>query len=204
MMLRPQLLSLILACFILCCYECCAQRQAQSKTHHGFYLSVSGGAAQGKVNGYNNSGVAAISGTGTEFDVQIGGALTSRWIVHGIFTGKYLPSPTINNTKFPDRYSVNESVIGLGVTCYTSRSYFIAGNIGTGYFSFSDSRNKSSTDNGLSFFFKAGREWWLSRHLAAGLALTYGRTKLTDDTDIGTKEKWNSSRFGLVFQVTLN
>ncbi len=197
-------LNLILACFILYSYECDAQRKDHSRTHHGFYLSISGGATQGHINGYDNSGVAAISGTGSEFDVQIGGALTPKWILHGIFTGKYLSSPTINNTKFPDQYSVNESVIGLGLTRYTSRNYFIAGNIGTGYFSFSDSRNKSSTDNGLSFFFKAGREWWLSRHLAAGLALTYGRTKLTDDTDIGTKEKWNSSRFGLVLQVTLN
>lgn len=159
---------------------------------------------QGKINGYTNTGVASISGTGTEFDVQVGGALTPKWILHGIFTGKYLSSPTINNTTFPSTYAVNESVIGLGVTRYTHRNYFIAGNIGTGYFSFSDRRSKSTTDNGLSFFFKAGREWWLTRHLAAGLALTYGRTKLINKTDNGTKEKWNSGRFGVVLQITLN
>jgi hypothetical protein len=92
----------------------------------------------------------------------------------------------------------------LGATRYTQRNYFLTGNIGTGYFSFSDQKNKTATDNGLSFFFKAGKEWWLSRHLAAGLALTYGRTKLTDHTSLGTKEKWNSSRFGVVLQLTLN
>ncbi|PZR39525.1 MAG: hypothetical protein DI538_06660 [Azospira oryzae] len=202
-MIRFIQLKCILICFISY-YECAAQQVAKLKTHHGVYLSVSGGAMQGKINGYTNTGVASISGTGTEFDVQVGGALTPRWILHGIFTGKYLSSPTINNTTFPSTYAVNESVIGLGVTRYTHRNYFLAGNIGTGYFSFSDRRSKSTTDNGLSFFFKAGREWWLTRHLAAGLALTYGRTKLINKTDNGTKEKWNSGRFGVVLQITLN
>lgn len=159
---------------------------------------------RGNINGYDSNGSGVISGTGTEFDIQIGGAVTSRWIIHALFTGKYLSSPTINNVQFSGHYSVNESVVGLGLTRYTHRNFFLTGNVGTGYYSFSDNKNKTSTDNGLSFFFKGGKEWWLSRHLSAGVALTYGHTKLTDRTDIGTKEKWNSSRFGVVVQFTLN
>jgi hypothetical protein len=181
---------------------CYAQRNVE---HKGFYFSVGGGPAKGNINGYDNTGGrAAISGTGTELNFQIGGAFLWHWVAHAMYDVKYLSSPVINRARTSHYLSVNEYIFGIGLTRYTPSNFFLTGNMGTGNFSFSDQRHKESTKNGFSFLVKAGKEFRVSPHFAFGVAVTYNQTKLTNPSSIGITEKWNSNRFGILLQGTLN
>jgi len=177
----------------------------KGKEHKGFYFSFAGGPAQGNINGYDNTGnVSLISGTSTELNFQMGTSFFRRWIIHAMLDKKLLSGPTINKSKVPNNFSLNETVFGGGLTHYTRSNFFLAGNIGTGSFSFSDSRQKVSTKNGLTVLLKAGKEWWIARDFAIGVAITYNQTKLNNSTSIGISEKWNSNRIGILLQATFN
>jgi hypothetical protein len=194
-------IALILLLF-LSCYPSNAQK---GREHKGFYCSFGVGPARGNVNGYDNTGnVALISGTSTELNFQIGASFFRRWIVHAILDKKFLSGPTINKSKVSNNFSLNESILGGGLTHYTRGNFFLTGNIGTGNFSFSDQRQKVSTKNGLAILVKAGKEWWIAPDLAIGVALTYNQTRLNNPTSIGTSEKWNSNRIGILLQATFN
>jgi len=177
----------------------------ETKRHRGFYLALGGGPIKGTVNGFDNQGyMAAITGTGTEMNGQIGGAFSRKWILHFTLDLKYLNAPTINNSKTAGNFSLNESFVGGGLTHYTRQNFFLTANAGSASFSFSDQRNKVSTENGFAYQFKIGKEWWLARKAAIGLALTYNKAQVTNHASIGTVEKWNSNRFGIIVQTTLN
>jgi hypothetical protein len=61
-----------------------------------------------------------------------------------------------------------------------------------------------STDRGFSMQLKAGKEWWISKRWGLGVALTYGKTKLTNTPGGGVEELMNSNNFGILFNATLN
>src|SRR5689334_9075082 len=109
---------------------------AQEKTHTGFYLSMALGPAFGDINAKDNMGQAlSISGTGTGFDIQIGGVVQENLILHGNILIKSITGPTVNGIKMSEKYSVGESVLGVGLTYYLPTNFFLTGNIGSGNFS---------------------------------------------------------------------
>ncbi len=176
---------------------------AQERTHKGFYLSMAMGPAFGNIDVKTSSGDLEISGTGIGFDIQIGGALRENLILHGTIGLKSIYGPTINEVEINDEYSVDEFIMGIGVTHYLANNFFITGNIGAGDFAFSADNNSISTDDGFSFQIKAGKEWWVSARWGLGVMLEYGATSLTDSYG-GEHDKWSSNRFSIRFIATLN
>ncbi len=182
----------------------------QGRTHSGFYFSMGLGPAWGTSNGYDNQGnVAVITGTGAEFDFQMGASITKNLILHGTITAKAVVGPKINNTVVSDDYSLSETMIGAGLTHYTPHNFFFTGNLGAGKFTISQSTgntynsNDISTKYGLSILLKAGKEFWISKKLGLGLAVTYGKT-MVNSTEGSYTEKWNSNRFGVLLQLTID
>ncbi|MEO7988444.1 MAG: hypothetical protein ABI663_02825 [Chryseolinea sp.] len=183
---------------------------SQGRTHSGFYFSMGLGPAWGTSNGYDNQGsVAIITGTGVEFDFQMGGSITKNIILHGTITGKVVAGPQINGTVVSDDYSLSETMIGGGITHYTPRNFFLTGNLGAGKFTFSQSTGNSynsndvSTKYGFSLLLKAGKEFWISKKLGLGVAVTYGKT-MVNSTEGTYTEKWNSNRYGVLLQLTID
>jgi hypothetical protein len=169
----------------------------------GFYLSTSLGAPLGSIHGKDNSGtVLNITGTGGSFDLQIGGSIQSNLFLHATIISKVISGPEINGIKVPDRYSVNETVIGAGLTKYLAQNFFLTGNIGSGKFTLEDGNQTSSTDNGFSFQIKAGKEWWIAKKWLLGISAQYSQTSLTSNPGGGIEEKWSSGRFGLMLNVS--
>lgn len=182
---------------------------AQERTHEGFYFAGGIGAAWGTVNGYNNNNqVLILKGTGVELDFQIGGSIRERLIAHGTITLKTVVAPEINGSKSNSSgFAISENMVGGGITRYTQRNLFISGNIGAGRYSFIDTSTatpgEAVTKYGFSCLLKAGKEWWIAKNLGLGFALTYGKTKLNNDSGNYT-EKWNSNRFGFLLHLTLD
>lgn len=177
---------------------------AQERTHSGFYFSGAVGPAWGTTNGYDNQGSTfQVTGTGAEMDFQIGGSITENLILHGTIMAKSVVGPEINGTKISDDYSLSETMFGGGITHYTAKNFFFTGNAGAGKFTFDDGKTSLSTNKGFSFSLKAGKEWWVSKKLGIGAAFTYGKTKLTNSEGSYT-EKWNSNRYGILLQFTID
>lgn len=174
--------------------------QAQERTHHGLYLSMGLGSVSGSIYGNDNSGkTITVDGPAIGFDFQMGGRIAENLMLHGTISVKSISGPTINSIKVPDNYSFGEAMIGGGLTKYFNHDFFFTGNIGAGNYSFSTTSSSEtfSTSKGLSYQFKAGKEWWISKKWALGLSFSYSNTSLTDHSG-GGNEQWNSNRYGIL------
>jgi hypothetical protein len=179
----------------------------QSRIHEGFYLMIGLGPEFGNIKAYDNLGNRLeFEGTAYALDFQIGGVIAKNLILHATVHMKSIFGPAINNQKYNDDYSIDEFMMGAGVTYYVKNNYFLTGSIGSGNFSFVDENLNYTldTDEGFSFQLKAGREWWISTRWALGFALEYGGTSIRDHYANGTQENWNSYRYGFRITGTLN
>lgn len=196
-----------------------AEGQNGTHEHDGFYLSMSIGPLFGNISndvtGIHGPYTAVNSGTSGQFDFKIGGAISKNLILHATLLDDYLPGPKVITTqngysvttKMPDAFAIGESLLGVGMTFYSSSNLFFSSSVGLGNFSIAnseDSKNDFTTENGLGFQIKMGKEWWISKNWAFGLGLSYHNTNTTHDTGAGEQEKLNSSRFGILFNTTFN
>lgn len=165
------------------------------------------GSVSGTINGSDNTGNRLlIDGPALGFDFQIGGPIGADLLLHGTISIKSISGPIINGTKVPNNYTFDEGMIGAGLTKYLNHNFFLTGNVGLGNYSLSENSRSSSSatttsDRGLSYQVKAGKEWWISGKWALGLAFTYSSTSVNSQS--GTvSEHWNSNRYGIMLTGT--
>jgi hypothetical protein len=180
--------------------------------HKGLYLSMSLGPvfpsiSDEAVGSYDLK----FKGTGAQFDLKIGGAVKENFILHATITSNSMAGPKVTSggvsQNTSNNLSLSETMIGGGATYYFMPvNIFLSGSLGLGNFVLIDGDNDSSikTDRGFSMQLKAGKEWWISRKWGLGVALTYGKTVLTNSPGGGTEEHMNSNNFGILFNATLN
>ena len=188
--------------------------------HDGFYLSMSIGPVFGNVmvntKSYGTLNTINMSGTGGVFDFKIGGAIRENLILHADLISNGIAGPTIETTrnlsttsvKAPDTFGVGEAMYGVGMTYYVMPSnILISGTLGLGKFTLTDTKdtkNNMTTQGGLSLQLKLGKEWWVSKNWGLGVGLTYGTTKVTNESTGNPTEELNSNRFGILFNTTFN
>ncbi|NGM62056.1 hypothetical protein G5B30_09030 [Sphingobacterium sp. SGG-5] len=182
------------------------------RQHTGFFLSMGLGGVFGPIHMNSNvEGEYDMSGTGGLFDFKIGGAVKENLILHATILSNSLIGPKITaaggSVKTSDQLSIGEAMFGGGLTYYFMPSnLFISGSVGAGNFSIVNQENdyKASTERGLSFQLKAGKEWWVSRRWGLGAAITYGKTSVNSKPSNDLQEILSSNRFGILFSATLN
>jgi hypothetical protein len=207
----------ILGFFIVIISICNAQtndktQEAGYRQHKGFFLSLSvgpnfSGITSEVVGDYNLK----FKGTGAQFDLKIGGAIKENLILHATLTSNTMSGPEItsggSSQNTSNNLTLGEAMIGGGITYYIMPSnIFLSGSLGIGNFTLIDNDKKTSvsTDRGFSMQLKVGKEWWISKRWGLGVALTYGKTKLTNTPGGGVEELMNSNNFGILFNATLN
>jgi len=205
----------ILGCFMVIISICNAQTndkklEAGYRQHKGFFLSMSVGPnfpsiTDEVVGDYNFK----FTGTGAQFDLKIGGAIVENLILHATLTSNTLSGPKISSGgsshSTSNDLTIGEAMIGGGITYYIMpANIFLSGSLGMGNFTLIDNETSVSTDRGFSMQLKAGKEWWISKRWGLGVALTYGKTKLTNKPGDGIEEFLNSNNFGILFNATLN
>lgn len=186
--------------------------QEKNQQHKGFYLSMGLGPAFGNINlDSNEEGKSTMSGTGAVFDFKIGGAIKENLILHATLFSNGLVGPKVTNSfgsgKATDNVTISEAMIGGGITYYIMpQNLFISGSLGSGVFAIDnqDTGYKATTDRGLSFQLKIGKEWWVSRKWGLGAAVAYGHTNVDSNPNNTLNEKMNSNRFSIMFNATLN
>ncbi len=207
----------ILGLFIIIVLNCSAQeidraQEAGYRQHKGFYLSMGvgpnfTGVTSEVVGDYNLK----FTGTGAQFDIKIGGAIKENLILHATISSNTLSGPEItsggSSQNGSNNLTLGEAMIGGGLTYYlTPSNIFFSGSMGIGGFTLIDDDNDTdiSTDAGFSMQLKAGKEWWVSKRWGLGVALTYGKTKLTNTPGGSVEELMNSNNLGILFNATLN
>jgi hypothetical protein len=203
--------------FVLLCAFFTMYAQEPQHQHKGLYLSLGIGPVFGNVEDVVKDNIEGnytlnMSGVGLNMDLKIGGAVKENLILHATITSSALPGPTISisgndDIKTSDNMSVGEAMIGAGATYYFMPSNFlISGSAGIGNFSIinEDDNVNISTERGLSIQLKAGKEWWISKKWGMGIALTYGKTNLTNNPGGGISEKLDSNRFAVLLNVSFN
>ena len=152
-----------------------------------------------------------FKGTGAQFDLKVGGAIKENLILHATVTSNTMSGPEItsggSSQNTSNNLTLGETLIGGGITYYfIPANIYLSGSLGLGNFTLIDSDNDSSvsTDRGISMQLKAGKEWWISKRWGLGVAITYGKTKLTNTPGGGEEERMNSNNFGILINATLN
>lgn len=195
---------------LLILFFAAAAQQKQQLYRNGFYLGMGMGLVANGVDGSTNQGdTFKVRGTTLGFDAQIGYAISPKIMLHVTIQVKSIFRPKINSVKLDDRYAFTESFLGPGITAYTNNNFFATVNAGIANYMFTredeDPRKsfKATTDYGFSFNIKAGKEWPISPKWALGAAAFFSRTALTSQDDrLTITDKWNSTRFGILFHAT--
>ena len=184
------------------------------RQHTGFYLSLSAGPAFGTISNQIMGGdLEKYSGTGALFDLKIGGALQENFILHATMISTSINGAKVTlpyaSGRLDDNMSINDNMlIGGGLTYYVMpHNILLSGSVGIGNYNITDTKNSDNnrkTDNGFSIQLKIGKEWWIGKRWGLGMALTYGKTFLNNGPYDGIENKFNSNRFGVLFNATLN
>ncbi len=194
-------------------YSVATYAQQTDRQHKGFFLSLSLGPVFGPIHMDSSiDGKYDLTGTGAAFDFKIGGAIQENLILHATLYSNALVGPkqelpTGETYKHTDKITYSESLLGAGLTYYFMPSnIFISGSAGLANFSIDDQdRNyKSTTERGIGFQLKAGKEWWISKRWGLGVSATYGSSSVNSTPSTGLQEKVSSDRFGISFNATLN
>ena len=191
------------------------QWNEKSNQHTGFYLSMSIGPAFGTI---NNDLISPYKekfeydGTGSLFDIKVGGAIKENFILHATLASTALIGPKVTSSnsgsgKASNNLNISESMIGGGVTYYfMPTNVFLSASVGVGSYTITDTKNddiNGSTDNGFAMQLKIGKEWWISKRWGLGAALTYGKT-IVNNSYSGYEENLNSNRISILFNATFN
>jgi hypothetical protein len=183
--------------------------------HDGFYLSLNGGPAFGKiVLDMQNSPVRQMifSGNGFESDFRIGGAPVENFILSVDLITRSIVGPEldIDGIKLTanDNVSASDQTIGLGLTYYIMPvNLFLSGTIGMGKFALTTNVGNSSSQAGLSFRLKVGKEWWVSKNWGLGCAIGYNHVSADDQTGgapPGYSGALSTDKISLLFNTTFN
>jgi opacity protein-like surface antigen len=184
---------------------------SQPRTHTGLYLSLQAGPEGGRANGNTNQGYSVkVTGPAYGIDFQAGGALAERTLIHGNFGFRSVYNPkvqlnTLNRPAVETEQSLDELMLGVGITRYFLRNYFLTGVAGgariTQELEAVDLSGKSKT--GFSWQLKFGKEWWVSSRWSFGAAVEYSGTR-ANYADDWIEVDWLTYRYGFRLTATFN
>jgi len=179
----------------------------RAEEHDGFYLRFQLGYAstESKGTGYSSLPDLEVSGGGTIFRLDVGGAVQENLILFATFGGISTKDPDIkfgSLSATADDTTSSISDVGFGVTYYLMPSNFYVGgslNIAQNEIEFGNSQ-KGSSDSGFGLYVNVGKEWWISDNWGLGVG-GYGYFGSVPDKGEGTIK---NQSFGLFFSATYN
>ena len=174
-------------------------------THDGGYLHLEGGF--GSLGSKADLGGTSmeVSGTGGEFAIGAGYAVTPNLILGGQLWGVSVSSPTVKvgGLEGTASGSAGLTAFGLEATYYfTEVGVYLSAVPSFGTLSASGSGSSGSTQSGFAIKLAVGKEWWVSDNWGIGLNAQYAHSS---NEDSGTNPlTWATNYFGVAFSATYN
>jgi hypothetical protein len=185
--------------------------------HDGFYLSMNGGPTFGDIvlkatgTSYNKL---TFGGPGFLADLKIGGAIRENLILSGDYIFHVISGPDVDVDGVKGTANSNVSagggVLGLGVTYYFMPiNIFLNGTLGLARFTLQDKSNNvnSSSESGLGFAVKAGKEWWVGKNWGLGISAGFLYASADDKAEPSAPSysgKLSTGKFTVMFNSTFN
>lgn len=182
----------------------------KGRRHNGFYFSYSGGAYNSNVRIDDNYGFSKVKGIGGLMDMKIGWSIVEDIILHVTWLNHGISEPYVqdnNNSEYVSEHiELSELMLGGGITYYNSMNFLLSTSVGFGgYHLTNENTNEGiSSEGGFCFQIKAGKEWWVSRRLALGVAAYYHKTYVHNNPNSNVNERLNSNNLGVVLSITLS
>lgn len=157
--------------------------EAGSREHDGFFLQLQlGGAFQSL--SFRDDAV-TVSGSGTGFNVAVGGAPIPNFVIFGELFSQVAFSPSIEQNGWTATTNSDVSLsftgMGPGVAYYFGpSSFFVSGTLSYVTASFEGPGGKA-TAKGAGVRLGLGKEWWLSDQWGLGLAGNYYVASVSDE-----------------------
>jgi hypothetical protein len=161
-----------------------------ARAHDGLYLSVDVGPAWGAI---RQSAVnapypyARYSGTGTEFDFHIGGAVAPGELLSFDISTMTINDPTVayqdTAASLGRNVSIGDAIFGLGYTHYfMPADAFVGVTAGPGRFTLTGGSITGGTRTGMGAILRAGKEWRIGSRWGMGLVGGVAWLKASDQS----------------------
>ncbi|MGA1795610.1 MAG: hypothetical protein ACMUIL_07100 [bacterium] len=176
------------------------------REHKGFYLRMQLGIAdtKSKGTGYSDGTEMEVSGNGSAFRLDIGGAIKENLIIFGTLGGISISDPDIelNGVKYSTFDTTSRiSDFGIGITYYfMPTNVYIGGSLNLAKDTIEFNSYEGTSDTGYGLYLNMGKEWWVSDNWGLGLAI-FGYFGRVPDEDEG---KIKNISYGLLFSATFN
>lgn len=188
------------------------KENADYQLHKGFFLNLGLGVNFTGISlESNQASDMFLNGTGSIFNLKIGGALKENLLLHATLTGRSYSGGEIEidgiTNDGSNNMTISENLTAIGLTYYVMPSnVYLSGSIGLGRLSINnaDTDYQSTTDRGFGMQLEIGKEWWVSKRWGLGAAITYGKTVLTNTPGNSLEEKIDTNNFGILFSASLN
>ena len=185
------------------------------QSHEGFYLSGSLSPASGDINQSVSNGPyshATFSGTGVQLDLRVGAALSRNNILSFDISSRAIVSPTADadgaTLPMDNNASIGDAILGVGFTHYfVPANAFVSLTLGTGSFTITNYNRSGSTDRGFGYILRAGKEWYVARHLGMGVVGGVAHLSANDKSDPnypGYAATFTTTQFFVGFSTTFN
>ena len=201
----------------------CATANAAPETHDGFFLQFNiGPSGQDWTIANPPFGLGVIdemsvSGSGVQFDLSIGRALTTDLILFGQISTNTVLAPTITlrggnlSAAETTDEDVSASTIGLGVGVQyyvMPAGVYVAGSVLAVQLQIAQDEDgdgvqddRRGSERGIGVQLRVGKEWWVSDEWGLGVAGSYLRASIPEE---GGTDDWAVNNFALTFTATYN
>jgi hypothetical protein len=175
-----------IACALVALTESSAPAHAETRTHDGFYMQVTGGLGYYNVSSENDQSISGM--TMPNFGLMLGGSATSHLVIGGGLFVDYSPSPTLESGGMSGDLPGGgaQMVVALGGFA----DYYLDPKTGglhfggfLGWGGLEETKGVGGSDpTGLVVAVSGGYEIWLSDEWSIGgvARLTYGKFSLND------------------------
>jgi hypothetical protein len=182
--------------------------------HDGFFLSISTGPTYGPIAldiSGAKPGKITFSGIGYSINFRIGCAVIENTLVSIDVLNRWITSPLVTSGDLDvssSAMSAGDGCYGIGLTQYFMPSnLFLCATLGEGTFNFAYNSARGASESGLAFIIKAGKEWWISKNWAIGIATGYGYLRANDKPDpldSSYSAKLSSDKIFVLFNTSFN
>ena len=182
--------------------------------HDGFYLSLCGGFGGLTWADDEPPVTSEMSGATGNLDFKIGGAvMRDRLILSGDLITAHAPNPKEKGNSAPvaNNASLRMGIIGMGATYYFMPvNIFLSGTFGIGRFTEDFGNGQQTSDGGLGFQLKVGKEWWVSKDWGIGVSVALLHLGVPDQSNADgpggshLSESLGANALGILFNSSFN
>lgn len=171
---------------------------------NGFFMRLSAGGGTAKTEFELGTNTLELSGPAGDINFAFGGIVAPNIALHATLFGWTISEPDAEfggeEGQVPADLAM--AAVGVGLTYYfMPANLYVSGSVGAGRLRLDSKGGDAETDIGTAVDVTVGKEWWVGRRWALGIAGAFGYHSVPEKN---IKENWTGSNFAVRFSATMN